>query len=189
MRKRLCIIMLGCVISMTACQKDSESLAEAPVLADKDFAVEYKGYTINGQTTEEDIKRNLGVPEDFEDNNNGYITTAEQELRWQLMYPNFTDQSDIRVIFSTNLEMDVTTIKTVALENLETNRGIKAGDSIHDVYEAYGLPDEEKPYESNAEYLEVDYVKENQSIQFIIDEESETIKYLYIKYNLSEDEE
>lgn len=153
-------------------------------LEDADFEVTYEGYTINGQTTAEDIESNLGVPEDFEDNNNGYIATVEDEWRWQLIYPDFTNESDIKVVFYTDLVTDETMIKMVALVNVETYRGIAVGDSMDDVHKAYGLPTEEMPYESNAEYLELDYVKDNQRISFVIDEASGLVKYIYVDYNL-----
>ena len=172
-------------------EKEIESLrdnfAECE-LTDEDFDVEYKGYTINRQTTAEELQSNLGVPEDFEDNNNGYIATVGQEWRWQIEYPDFANQSDIRVVFYTDLDTDETDIKMVALENVETYRGVKVGDTINTIYEKYGLPVEEKQSDSNAEYLELNYAKDDQRISFVIDEKNEMVKHIYIDYNLSEDE-
>lgn len=202
MKKRLCVMVLGCAMLMAGCQSNHEEensdtsiVAEENVqatqsdlpeceLEDADFEVTYEGYTINGQTTAEDIESNLGVPEDFEDNNNGYIATVDDEWRWQLIYPDFTNESDIKVVFYTDLVTDETMIKMVALVNVETYRGIAVGDSMDDVYEAYGLPTEEMPYESNAEYLELDYVKDDQRISFVVDEASGLVKYIYVDYNL-----
>lgn len=202
MKKRLCVMVLGCAMLMAGCQSNHEEensdtsiVTEENVqatqsdlpeceLEDADFEVTYEGYTINGQTTAEDIESNLGVPGDFEDNNNGYIATVDDEWRWQLIYPDFTNESDIKVVFYTDLVTDETMIKMVALVNVETYRGIAVGNSIADVYEAYGLPTEEMPYESNAEYLELDYVKDDQRISFVIDEASGLVRYIYVDYNL-----
>ena len=157
-------------------------------LSDKDFEVVYKGYTIDGQTTAEDIKKNLGLPEDFEDNHEGYITTVDQEWRWMIRYPNFSESSDIKVIFYTNLDTDETQIKSVELYNSETYRGLKVGDSIKDIYEEYGLPTEKESYGEDHKDLELRYIKDNQRLSFGVDQKSQMIKYIHIGYNLSEDE-
>ena len=155
-------------------------------LVNEDFEVVYKGYTINGQTLADDVKANLGIPEDFEYNHDGYISTVERDWIWELIYPNYTDESDIKVIFYTNLDTDVTTIKSVHLEKVETSRGITVGDSINDVYEAYGLPTEEKPYEYGENYKELNYIRDNQELSFVIDGESNVIEYIYINYNIDD---
>ena len=157
-------------------------------LKNKDFEVVYKGYTIDGQTTAEDIKKNLGLPEDFEDNHEGYITTVDQEWRWMIRYPDFSESSDIKVIFYTNLDTDETQIKSVELYNSETYRGLKVGDSIKDIYEEYGLPTEKESYGKDYKDLELRYIKDNQRLSFGVDQESQMIKYIHIGYNLSEDE-
>lgn len=175
------------VLTIPKTENVQDNFAECE-LTDEDFDVEYKGYTINRQTTAEELQSNLGVPEDFEDNNNGYIATVGQEWRWQIEYPDFANQSDIRVVFYTDLDTDETDIKMVALENVETYRGVKVGDTINTIYEKYGLPVEEKQSDSNEEYLELNYVKDDQRISFVIDEKNEMVKYIYIDYNLSEDE-
>jgi len=155
-------------------------------LTDKDFEIEYKGYVINSKTTADEIKNNLGIPEDFENNNDGYITTVESEWRWQLRYPNYAEQSDIRVIFYTDLDTDMTTIKTVVLETVETCRGVKVGDNINKIYELYGFPVEEKRYDSNIDFLEMNYIKGNEKLSFVIEEESGFVKYIYIYFNIVE---
>lgn len=156
-------------------------------LIKEDFEAEYKGYIINAQTSEKDIKEALGVPDDFEINNNGYISTQYPNQIWQLNYPNFTDESDIRVIFYTNIDTEVTAIKKVHLQKVPTSRGVMSGDSAEKVYEAYGLPNEEKIYNNIDGLLEVNYIKDDQKLSFVIDEESKTVKYIYINYFIDED--
>ena len=151
-------------------------------LTKEEFEVEYKGYRISNQTTEKDIKEKLGVPEDFEINNNGYISTQFPDQIWQLAYPNYTEERDVRVIFYTNLDTDVTTIKKVALEKVPTSRGIMSGDSVEKVYEAYGSANEEKKYDNGDGLLEVNYIKDHQKLSFVVDEESKTVEYIYIYY-------
>ncbi len=153
-------------------------------LVDEDFNVEYKGYIINAQTTDEDIINTIGEPDAFEDNNNGYIATVQQEFRWQLIYPGFSEQSEIRIIFYTDLDTCETIIKTVDLENLQTHRGVSVGDNINNIYASYGLPTEEKEYSANEEYIEMNYERGNQRISFVVDSESELIDCIYIDYNL-----
>ena len=61
-------------------------------------------------------------------------------------------------------------------ENVETYRGVEVGDTINTIYEKYGLPVEEKQSDSNAEYLELNYAKDDQRISFVIDEKNEMVK-------------
>lgn len=155
-------------------------------LIKEDFEVKYKGYIINAQTSEKDIKEKLGVPEDFEINNNGYISTEYPNWIWQLRYPNYMDESDIRVTFYTNLDTDVTNIKKVTLEKIATSRGVIVGDSVEKIYEVYGVPDEEKVYNNISGLLEINYINADQMLSFVIDEENRTVKYIYIEYNIED---
>ena len=151
-------------------------------LTDADFEVTYKGYVINQDTKAEELMDKLGVPEGFEDNNNGYISTLDGYRRWELDYPDFGSIHDIRVIFATDMKTDETYIETIALENIETARGVKKGDSRQAVYESCGLPTVEMPYSDNEEYTELGYIKDNKILSFVVDNETDTVTYIYISY-------
>ena len=151
-------------------------------LTDADFEVTYKGYVINQDTKAEELMDKLGVPKGFEDNNNGYISTLDGYRRWELDYPDFGSIHDMRVIFATDMKTDETYIETIALENIETARGVKKGDSRQAVYESCGLPTVEMPYSDNEEYTELGYIKDNKILSFVVDNQTDTVTYIYISY-------
>ena len=151
-------------------------------LTDADFEVTYKGYVINQDTKAEELMDKLGVPKGFEDNNNGYISTEDGYRQWELDYPDFYSIHDMRVIFATDMKTDETYIETIALENIETARGVKKGDSRQAVYESCGLPTVEMPYADNEEYTELGYIKDNKILSFVVDNQTDTVTYIYISY-------
>lgn len=151
-------------------------------LTDADFEVTYNGYVINQDTQAKDLMDKLGVPEDFEDNNNGYISTEDGYRRWELDYPDFGSVHDIRVVFATDMKTDETCIEMISLENVETTRGVKIGDTRQIVYESCGLPEVEIPYADNEKYTEFGYIKDNKTLSFVVDNQTDTVKYIYISY-------
>lgn len=80
------------------------------------------------------------------------------------------------------MKTDETYIETIALENIETARGVKKGDSRQAVYECCGLPTVEMPYADNGKYTELGYIKNNKILSFVVDNETDTVTYIYISY-------
>lgn len=120
----------------------------------------------------------MGFGEDFEINNNGFISGDGSTRRWQADYPNSSDP-DLRLVFLTTEKE--TYLVFAQLNTLETSRGIKAGDSYEKLIKVYGEPQLKfEPYKG-AETLR--YNDENKYIDFVFTNETKTIKYISIDYN------
>ncbi|MCL6605538.1 MAG: hypothetical protein K6T94_21950, partial [Paenibacillus sp.] len=100
-------------------------------LSEQDFEVMYKDVLINAELAPDNIIKKLGTEEGFEDNNYGLISQRNGYNRWGLNYPNKED-ADITIIFLED-EIVFTQLKKIA-----THRGIKIGDSVDQLFQAYG---------------------------------------------------
>lgn len=158
---------------------------EKKELTDSDFQVEYEGFTINKDTTEEQIIAHLGYPEKFEPKTDGgdggYISSGNGFMRWNLIYPiqelsNEIGQPELRIILLSKIDIEDTEvfflkdsyIASVWFDNIETMRGIETKDTLEEVLEAYGRPDDIQEYSANNEYIEISYKKDNIKLVFVI---------------------
>lgn len=179
---------------------------EKKELYSEDFQVEYEGLTITKDTTEEEIVDYLGFPENFENCNGGYISSGNGYRRWSLCYPNQSgwngEQEEshryLRIVIlsqgggyysdETWVEPISSYLVFIELEhNVETSRGIKRGDSIENIFEAYGIPDVIQDYEPSKSpddnHAELIYMGDDISLHFVISENTMTIEYIFIDIN------
>ena len=173
---------------------------EKKELTDSDFQVEYEGFTINKDTTEEQIIAHLGYPEKFEPKTDGgdggYISSGNGFMRWNLIYPiqelsNEIGQPELRIILLSKIDIEDTEvfflkdsyIASVWFDNIETMRGIETKDTLEEVLEAYGRPDDIQEYRANNEYIEISYKKDNIKLVFVIGP-SMRIEYSFLDINM-----
>ena len=57
-------------------------------ITDEDFEIVYDSLHINKDTKIEDVVNVLGLPDDYYENNGGYISGNTKYRRWNLSYPN-----------------------------------------------------------------------------------------------------
>jgi hypothetical protein len=147
-------------------------------LKQEDFNISYNSKLINDKVSADQIESMLGLGEDFEANNNGFISGDGSSTRWQADYPN-SSNTDLRLVFLTT---DKETYLVFAqLNTLETSRGIKAGDSYDKLIKTYGEPQLKFVPYKGAETLRYNY--ENKYIDFVFNNETRTIQYITIDYN------
>lgn len=158
---------------------------EKKELTDLDFRVEYEGFTITKDSTEEELISHLGYPENFESKaeggNGGLISSGNGYMRWNLIYPK--QESDIeigqpqfRVVLLSKTGVDDkgvlmlkdSYIASVWFSNIKTARGIKTKDTLEKVLEEYGRPDVIREYSANSEYAEILYTKDDIALVFVI---------------------
>jgi len=74
-------------------------------------------------------------------------------------------------------------ITGVSLQDIETYRGIKVGDSREKLFELYGRPTTIQKYHPNTYYVEIIYSMDDLNISFTLDETASSINYIFIDYN------
>lgn len=160
-------------------------------ITDEDFEVLYKGITINKDTEVEYIIDKLGLPEDYFDNNEGYISGNANYRRWLLWYPNYIEP-EIRMIILSKREYEDDEVKDgdsyiVGIYIIEgsTNRGIEIGDSLDEVLQRYGKPDslDRDSEELDSSYT-LRYSKDGSHINFILDNDMTNVNSIFIDYNM-----
>lgn len=177
---------------------------EKKELYSEDFQVEYEGLTITKDTMEEEIIDYLGFPENFENNNGGFISGGNGYRRWSLCYPNQSEwrgeqeesREYLRIVilsqgggyYSDETWVEPISSYLVFIELAETSRGIKRGDSIESIFEAYGSPDIIQDYEPSKalddNHAEIIYMGDDISLHFVISENTMTIEYIFIDINM-----
>lgn len=159
-------------------------------MTDKDFEVTYRGFTVTPKSSIQDIARHLGIPEDFEDNNYGYVSTKKDIRHWGLIYPLSGEEDITYLISSENISgqevlLAKGSISFVRLEKISTYRGVKVGDSIKKVLDLYGVPDEsvdESPYRFT-------YSQGNLGVEISFDTNLDKVIYININYQTDSGDE
>lgn len=137
----------------------------------EDFCFDYQNYSFALGTDYNEYIDNLGYPENFEDNNCGFISNDEG-YRWQLQYPDAGnyENSDLRIVCvspENEYEGSDTYIDFINLISVPTSRDVSCGDSIYSIAEKYGRPDEIQP-SSYAEYTDLIYEYDGNKLIFTI---------------------
>lgn len=179
-------------------------------LYSEDFQVEYEGLTISKETTEKEIIDYLGFPETFENYNGGLVNSSNGYRRWSLCYPNQygwregdeDERKYLRIVvmsergayysngtWGTWVEPENSYLVFINLEhNVETSRGIKVGDTVENVLEAYGSPDIVRYSESDNEFvehrIELMYMGDGVSLRFRIGEREKKVEVILIDINM-----
>jgi hypothetical protein len=165
-------------------------------LKEEDFEIIYKNENINKYTKIEDITEKYGFPEDYEANNQGYISGNAKYRRWNLCYPNYTNP-EIRIIVLSEREYVGEEVKYgrsyivgVYLEKYNTNRGLRVGDELEKVLDLYGKPDSlEKDSESAEGLYILRYSKSGSNIDITLDDDMKKVKYIFVDYNMKKSDE
>lgn len=165
-------------------------------LKEEDFEVVYKGVTINKNTKIEDITAKLGMPEDYEANNRGYISGNDKYRRWNLCYPNYSDP-EIRIIVFSEREYEGDEVKDgnsyivgIYLEASATNSGLVVGDELEKVLHLYGKPDVfDKDTENVDGLFFLRYSKDDLSLDITLEQNFKKVKYIFLDYNMKKSSE
>lgn len=178
---------------------------EKKELTGLDFQVEYEGFTITKNITEEELISHLGYPENFtskaDGGNGGLISNGNGYMRWNLVYPEQESdieigQPQLRVVLLSKTGVDDngvlflkdSYIASVWFSNIETVRGIKTKDTLEKVLEEYGHPDVIQKYSANSEYAEILYTKDNTTLVFVIGP-SMRAEHIFLDINMEKAEQ
>ena len=140
-------------------------------LAKDDFSFQYNGNTFDNKSKWSDYVDALGYPDEYEQNNYGYISTTSSGYFWGMRYPTQSERNyDFYVVMASNSgrEGDDTRIDHITLINTPTFKGIKAGDSISDLAAVYGKPTSITFHDGNDEWRDVTYENEDGKIEFVV---------------------
>lgn len=156
---------------------------EKTELSEQDFTFEYEDNTFSLSNTWSEYVDVLGYPEEYEQNNYGYVNTNSDGYYWEMIYPSQSEfEFGFYVVFvSPSLEREGadTYVHHICLKQVETFRGIKAGDSVNDLAAAYGKPDNITVNEGNAEWSDITYTYMNYSIVFVVSDDKVLFVNLY----------
>ena len=111
-------------------------------LTNEDFSVQYKDFIINEDTTVDELIQALGYGNDdeYDHNNQGYISTINDMLVFGLYYPDY-ENTELRVVYHERISDFSSYIAYLDLR-FETRRGLKIGDEVDRSIELYGKPDD-----------------------------------------------
>lgn len=160
---------------------------EALELTEDDFQVIYHDLEVGKDTEADLIIGALGVPEGYEENNLGNISNGNGYRRWALSYPDY-NEPEIRYLYLSEQEIDADGQEIhgdgyligVYLIGVGTARDVKVGDTLENVLEKYGRPD--NIVEKSVEEVEIQYSYEEKTIEIVLDEEN-NVKSIFIDYN------
>ena len=159
--------------------KESEKVE----LSEQDFSFEYEDHTFSISSVWSDYVDALGYPDEYEQNNYGYISTNSDGYYWGMRYPSQGDSDyGFQVVFvspSREREGADTYVDHISLICVETSRGIKAGDSVRDLASSYGKPDSMTIHEGNDEWSDITYTYQDYSIVFVVSEDKVLFINLY----------
>ena len=151
---------------------DSFKEADRIKLSDEDFTFEYNDKTFGISSKWSDFADAPGYPDEYEENNYGYITTDNAGYRWSICYPSQSDSKyDFKVVMvspSLEREGEDTYIESISLMQTETARGIKTGNSVSDLAAAYGRPNCITVNKGNNEWSDITYSYSGYTIVFVI---------------------
>jgi hypothetical protein len=158
--------------------EDSNLSSSPKQLKSDDFNIYYNEVEINDKVNVLWIKFLLGFGEDFENNNNGYVSGFGDIRRWQAEYPN-SQNPELRLTFLTTANDNY--LVFAELNRLSTNRGIKAGDSYDNLIRKYG--ESQSRFEPYPGYVTLRYTYDKKNIDFVFSNENKKIDYIIIDYN------
>lgn len=152
-------------------------------LSEEDFEITYESVLLNKETKVENIIKELGFPDDYEANNQGYISGNAKYRRWNLSYPNYS-MPKLRVIVLSERKYVGDEVKDgnsyivgIYLESYETRKGLKVGDRLEKLLQLYGKPES---YENNI----LRYSKGSVHLEVSINIETEKVDSIFIDYNM-----
>ena len=149
--------------------------AEEIALTDDDFVFEYEGHTFSIDNDWHDYIDELGYPEEYDENNYGYITTYNTGYWWRMQYPSAGNHEwyfAVTLVSPSRVrEGDDTVVDAISLNLTPTARGIKAGDSVETLAAVYGAPDRIEYFEDNAGMVFVIYKGKTGEIAFAVNNE------------------
>lgn len=155
---------------------------------DEDFEIVYESLHINKDTKIEDVVNVLGLPDDYYENNEGYISGNTKYRSWNLSYPNYSN-SQIRIIVLSERKYDGEEVTDgdgyvvgIYLESFETQKGLKVGDQLDKVLELYGKPES---YQNSI----LRYSKGNSNLEIKLNDDNETVDSIFIDYNMKKSKE
>jgi hypothetical protein len=177
------VVFLGCNNIKIDPELTKHDFIIARELTRNDFTVEYNGFSINEDTTVEELVENLGCgnEKDYYFNNNGYISTIGEVQVFAFYYPDYKN-TGLRVVYRKNI-LDETSFISFLDLRFETQRGIKIGDNEQKTIEAYGEPDKIKTSNGLTSYY---YYFEEKSLQMMFCEGN--IEFIAINFKVNEDE-
>lgn len=160
-------------------------------LTEADFIMTYGDIAIDGNTSHTGIFEALGCPEDFDAYNGGYISNGNGYRRWNLCYPSY-ENPEIRMIYLTDNSLDATDpeyqgesyLVSISLEKMETNRGLKVGDTKEQMISLYGEPDVVQPYSANELLEEAIYCYGDYKLKIVIADDM--VQYILLDYCMDE---
>ena len=160
---------------------DKMSNSEKLDLKGEDFTFKYGDNTFDISNDWSDYVDALGYPDNYEENNYGYITTDTACYRWSLRYPSQADfKYDFQVVLaspSMDREGEDTYIESIILIQTETARGIKAGDSVSDIAAAYGRSFDINLHDGSDVWIDITYKYMDEYILVFVVGDNE-IKYI-----------
>lgn len=165
--------------------------SDAKTLEDTDFEIKYKSFSIKENTNVFDIIDKLGLPEDYDASNNGFISGNALYRRWNLCYPDYTTP-EIRVIVLSKVEYEGEETKDgesyivgAYLELIETNKGLKVGDTLEKVLEVYGRPESFQKDIDNVDGLYfLRYTRGEKHLDITLNKDMTKVEYIFMDYNM-----
>lgn len=162
-------------------------------LTEDDFRVTYHGVEVDRNIGADQIISVLGVPEGYEENNQGNISNGNGYRRWELSYPSYNEK-EIRYLYLSEQEIDAAGneihgdgyIIGVYLIGVGTARDVKVGDTLENVLEQYGRPN--SIVENSMGGIEIRYFYEKNTLEIVFDEEN-NVKSIFIDYNAEKADE
>jgi hypothetical protein len=164
--------------------EDAFSDAEDVDLTKEDVSISYNGLDIGPDTTYQEIIDAYSYPENFEDNNNGFIS-SENGYRWQLQYPDQSDYDyDVRIVcVSPSMEPEgPDTYIDFVYFGIPTKKGVTERDSIYTLAQVYGAPDDIREA-ACPEYTDIVYEFDGNELIFTILPDN-TIVYMRIDFDV-----
>ena len=158
-------------------------------LREEDFQIVYKDVVIDKDTKPGDIINGLGVPEDYENNDNGFISGNDMCARWILYYPDY-DNEEIEIVFlSENVGDEIddaySYIIGVHLMGSRTNKGLTVGDELDKVLQLYGKPDSFEETEMITGILyTLKYVKDGMTLEVRLINDMKTVQHIFLDFNM-----
>lgn len=155
-------------------------------LTEDDFKVIYNDSEVGKDTEADQIIDALGVPVGYEENNLGNISNGNGYRRWALSYPDY-NEPEIKYLYLSEQEIDEDGqeihgqgyIIGVYLMGVGTARDVKVNDTLENVLEEYGRPDN---IIEKSEEVEIQYSYEDKTIEIVLDEEN-IVKSIFIDFN------
>lgn len=148
--------------------------ADEIALTDDDFVFEYDGHIFSINNDWHDYIDELDYPEEYEENNYGYITTYNGYW-WRLQYPsagNYDWYFAVTLVSPSSVrEGNDTAVDCLLLSQTPTARGIKAGDSAESLASLYGAPDRLEYFDNNSDLIWVIYKGKTGEILFAVNNE------------------